>query len=402
MFKESVGSTFFLFLSKRYINETFLLNFREQIAIVQARENVTLIIVAVFCKCGIAEYIAAQVPEVTIAIEGDCQKLFYNGDRAPDFNKEIIQSKYPLVVEKFVNGYKKKALVVNSFVYGKYYGKLYVKLKKDEDEIDSFSGNSYLLDNKYYADKNLAYILEKSEKYFNESSFNSNIDYDQLCDGLICPYGRFLTESLVAGRMLQVKGITPTVFTDPVIAFISRGSVKDSQLMRIPQQIFLESISNTAYKSRFYVVQVKGSTIKKSMEIVSKIYVKNQQIILQVYGIKGQVDSRGEDTQLELLVSQNRGLNYEVLNEFGLYNIIIENTLYNGTYKDTFGLNFIDENVEAPIPYIVNKNTSDLDLFSEDAFFYNIMDEQLKYFKSIGNISLVNSLSLVLLLILHF
>ncbi|KAL5286287.1 hypothetical protein ACFFRR_007742 [Megaselia abdita] len=346
--------------------------------------NVSLTIVAAHCDCGMSEIIARECPYVTIVVEGGCEKLFYNGLKPPKDLSETIQSKYPLVVEKLVEGRIKRALVVNSFLYGKYTGKLYVKLKAGSGDLDQFHGNSLLMDHTFKKDPVIENLYQKALKVFHDKKLFAGysrvkLDPDDCLKGE-CAFGNFVTDAIIFGRSLELhQTLSFPFYSDSYQSFILSDLFRKAHFTTKTGAIQNSELLKAIPRTRYIVVEVHGFTLKNAIQ---KLAVSEQQGkggILQMSGVKARIDRNGIETDIKLLFG-SRG--YVPLKEYDVYSVLIDERLYNGSSSEIF--DFVDENVNRPI---LCTQTSK-QIFSKYLEFHNllypIVGQDITFFTSRG------------------
>lgn len=334
---------------------------------------------AAHCKCGVSELIANECPYVNIVVEGDCPKLFYNGQKPPDSLGETIQSTYPLVVEKIVEGIRRKAFVVGSFRYGKYTGKFYLKFKEGSGDIEKFHGNSLLMDKTFPKDPFIQNLTEAAQA--NKSiSVYSRVQIDPtICEEGECTFGNLVTDAIVFGRALELhKKTTFPWWSDAYQSFILSDSFQAKVSLAKSGIINVSDLRKALEDSRYFIIEVRASTLKKVFEKLVAFEQNGTVGILQMTGVKARIDRKGLETDIQLL----KGAVYQPLDENSFYHIIVEESLYNGTYSTDF--NFQDRNVDRPILCSQISNNTLLEYIEYNQFLYPIIKEDITFFTSDG------------------
>lgn len=350
-------------------------------------------IVATHCPCGISELIARQCPGVTIVVEGNCPKLFYNGFKPPNYFTETIQCEYPLEVEKIVNGRMKKALVVNSFINGKYIGKLYMKLN-DSGDIETFHGNSLVLDHTFPEDDDISKRKREAQKLFDngreEISGYSRVKLSAAdCMKEECTLGSLVTEAMIAGRAKELEdGKKYAHWSDVYVSFTTHSSFFGGKSLTDKTGFMTSSnVQKGLVNFRMFVVEVRGTTLKKVFDNLTVLEKHGEGGFLQMRGVKARIDRDGHETDIKLLIPKK---GYQPLLEDLTYVILIDQNLYNGSSSQNF--NFVDKFVHRPLLCGKTSHQALMFYMEHNRVFYPIIESNVVFFSSKGSWSYVSDI----------
>lgn len=353
-------------------------------------------IVTAHCPCGIGEYISMNCPRVSIVIEGKCDKLYFNGDDSPDNTDEQIQTQYPLVVEGYFKGLKIKSVVVGSFMYEKYLGKLFIKFHENSNEFDYF-GNSYLIDDRFEKDPEIENLTKSVPQYLDDFFYiEHRIKFEDNCETKTkCILGQTMAKYLILARDFSIKDkYSSNLWNEAYIVVI-----RSNFLINSKQKLYkfnLKVLMTVMYLEEFLVIQVRGSTLKTNLEFVAKQYFEKRTVLFHIYGLQGQVDAQGQETYIEVLVGNQDAIEYVELDEDAFYNIIIDTELYNGLFA-LKEISFTEANVYAPKKITLNSNEVFKEFMLNSFFVYSVLEEELDFVYSKAK-QLANNFTTVLLI----
>ncbi|KRY00964.1 5'-nucleotidase [Trichinella pseudospiralis] len=342
--------------------------------------------------------ICKSVPGVDVIVGGHSHAFLYTGELP---SVEVPVGPYPEVYTEFEN----PCLVVQSYQFGKYLGKLQVEFN-DEGILTSWSGQPILLDNQIKPDKEMEIIIDK---YHNEVEIYRKevVGYtDVYIDGRStscrlseCNLGNMLTDSLVSYATNSMQHFANSEqWTAASVGIINGGAIRNF-IKDKPGQLTMKDMYTIApFDKSIVILRLYGSDLLAAFEhsVSNFSEVSPHGKFLQVSGIRVVYDltkPNGNRVQSIQIRCQNCTLpKYEELKKDAIYNVVMSNYMANGGDSYTVLQNAVERimtdhselqnavnyfKTHSPITLglenrILFKNSLSLEqICSDDSMFYN-------------------------------
>ncbi|XP_008284579.1 5'-nucleotidase-like [Stegastes partitus] len=326
--------------------------------------------------------IAKRVRGVDVVIGGHSNTFLYTG--APP-SSEVPAGLYPFMV-KSDDG--RQVPVVQAYAFGKYLGYLKVTFD-DAGNVVKSTGNPILLDSSIPQDPEVLLDVEEWKK--NLANYSAQVVGKTLvflngtteeCRFRECNLGNLICDAMVANNIrssndLQWNHVSACIFNGGGI----RTSIDEQS--RNGSITMEDLISVLPFGGTFDLVQLKGSTLRKSFEHSVRRYGKSTGEFLQVSGFHVEFDlskpAGNRVRSLSILCTKCRVPHYEPVQDETIYKVVLPSYMVNG--GDGFSV-IKDETLK--------HNSGDLDILVVSDY----IAERKKVYPSVeGRIKIYNSAS---------
>ncbi|XP_065212188.1 protein 5NUC-like [Planococcus citri] len=231
--------------------------------------------------------IAAEIEEVSLVVGGHTHTLLYTPKDKPPSVEKVI-SEYPTMV---VQKSGKKVPVVQAYAYCKYLGKLMVDFD-DEGNVLSAAGNPQILDSTIMKDSELDNEIAKWTALVNErvqvvkGYTRTFLGKSTFSEGKFeSTLGNLITDAFVDfGVQLAKERKGPTWTRTPIALYQNAGIRAVIDNKKNNGALTLETLMTIMpFESELVEVELRGSTIRKSLEFGVSMYTSEDTTFYSSY-----------------------------------------------------------------------------------------------------------------------
>ncbi|XP_054469252.1 snake venom 5'-nucleotidase-like [Anoplopoma fimbria] len=277
--------------------------------------------------------IAKRVRGVDVVIGGHTNTFLYTG-KPP--STEVPAGPYPFMVR---SNDGRDVPVVQAFAFGKYLGYLKVTFDKDGNVVKAV-GNPILMDSSIRQDPDFLADIEKwkknlaqySSKYVGQTLVYLNGTFEE-CRFRECNLGNLICDAMIYHNIRRSSG---QQWNHVSMCMLNSGAVRTAIDERYKNgSITMEEILTVLpFGGTIDLVQIKGSTVKKTFEHSIHRYGSMSGEFLQVSGIKVQYDlSKPVDQRVvsvSTLCTECRVPKYEPLDPEKKYTVVMPSYMAGG------------------------------------------------------------------------